>query len=322
MVIIKQAKFKAAKKLEYHHCPFKMDDSRLNSSHADESSDEESFTESQWNAQKANQSIHVRPTSEIESARTKEPSHLLEKRIYRNATTQNDGSGSEDTTANASLDSKVEHSEIEKAVLLDFMSKNFLLEHLDLLRRSELLAAFRRLKATKHEVLYFQGDPAHNCYLLYSGEVVAEIDGKQVIPGASDPYNESNDNVDNDGSDVYQVFGQMAVLTNRSHTETVKVVSGSCTVFLLDRKHFLEAMKRRPKSLSQPERVQLLKASAPSDLLECLEDDSIVLERLASAMTLRHFSNGETIYPITDSLTIVTEERSMQQQNAQDTTIF
>ena len=155
-------------------------------------------------------------------------------------------------------------------------------------------------------VLYFQGDAAEYIYLIYSGEVVLEVDGKPVVQNG-DPDGNIDEAENDDDEEIYQVLGQMAALTSRPHTETAKVTSGSCILFLLDRMTFLRATRRRPKALSQTERVRLLKASAPSDLLDYLEDDEVALEKLASAMTIRQFSEGETIYPVTDSLTVVTE---------------
>ncbi|KAL3935627.1 MAG: hypothetical protein SGBAC_008893 [Bacillariaceae sp.] len=268
-------------------------------------SDEESFTESRWNAQKASQPLHLLSKSEIITTKSTEPPHLLQKKVYRHAQPMNVDDTPDIVIVNANDSLSSEQSEVEKAVLLDFLSKNFLLEHLDASRRSELLAAFQRLKATRHEVLYFQDNPAEYCYLLYSGEVVLEVNGKPMVTNG-DPDGNKNDQNDDDDS-MYQVLGQMAALTNCPHTETAKVVSGSCIVFLLDRMTFLRAMRRRPKTLSQSERVRLLKSSTPSDLLEYLDEDEIALEKLASAMSLRQFSKGETIYPVTDSLTIVTE---------------
>ncbi|CAJ1954663.1 unnamed protein product [Cylindrotheca closterium] len=282
-------------------------DNNENDDGSSDESDEESFTESRWNAQKASQSLHFLSESEIRTAKTREPSHLLEKKIYRRAQPLHvdDTRDTTMTTANTN-DSVAQHSEVEKAVLLDFLSKNFLLEHLDESRRSDLLTSFQRSKATKHEVLYFQGYPAEYCYLVYSGEVALEVNGKPMLPNG-DPDGDKDDAEKDDDEDDYQVLGQMAALTNRPHTETAKVTSGTCTVFLLDRMTLLRAIRRRPKSLSQSERVRLLKASVTSDLLEYLKDDEVALDKLASAMTIREFSNGETIYPITDSLTIVTE---------------
>ena len=133
-------------------------DSSKKDEDADYSSDvdDESFTESRWNAQKASQPIHTRSESEVATMKTKEPADLLEKRIYQLAQPLHEESTVDTATDNVNV-SEAQHSAVEQAVILDFLSKNFLLEHLDTDRQTDLLSAFQRLKATKHEGQYSVG---------------------------------------------------------------------------------------------------------------------------------------------------------------------
>ena len=124
--------------------------------------------------------------------------------------------------------------------------------------------------------------------------------------------------VSKDGTDIaqnseekYTVFGELELLTNSPHLATVKAVSTTCTLFRLHRIDYQRVILQPPSTPSGfAKRIQILQKAIPAEVWKCLEDDKIVLKKLASNMSTRRFQKGDVLCrkeTMLTSLVIITE---------------
>jgi len=229
-------------------------------------------------------------------------SKLLKKRSYPNLLytypTQKSliggpsGAGQEDSSTPGPGDaaSPTHKTELEKAVLSDCISTNFMFSHLPNEQQNHVLRCFEKFKVRDHEILYRQGDQSDYCYMLFQGDVDVEVDGTKVKPSKNPE----------DRGEKYQIFGELALLTASPHKATIKATT-PCIFFRLKRSDFQKALsptEALPEGMD--ERMKILKRACPPELLEYLEDDEAALKKLVTGMTSRSFSKGEVLSQSSD----------------------
>jgi CRP-like cAMP-binding protein len=93
--------------------------------------------------------------------------------------------------------------------------------HLDDEKTDVVLKAFKEKEFKKGDVIMHQDEQANGMYVIISGEVEVEMDGKVVTSL------ETND-----------FFGEMALVAHEPRSATIKVISDKLSTLFLSRKTF------------------------------------------------------------------------------------
>ena len=189
-------------------------------------------------------------------------------------------------SSNDSADCKIsspdeqDKSELEHAVLIDCLSSHFLFSHLSRDELDRLCDQFTKRRFRDHEIIYSKGSEAKHLYILYSGEVVRrdqDQDEQQAAPGAE--------------AEKYTVLGELALVSNSPHNETVQATS-DCTFFCLSSIAFQRALRPVPE-VGFGDRIELLRRAIPDEIADHFVDHD--LKQLASTTTVLNFSKGDVL---------------------------
>ena len=206
-------------------------------------------------------------------------------------------SSSENTSGRLQLPTLDKKSELESAVLFDCLANNVLFAHLQTEEVEALISHFEKVQARKNELIIQHGDSSDYFYMVYQGDVkIVSKDGTDIAQNSEEKYT---------------VFGELELLTNSPHLATVKAVSTTCTLFRLHRIDYQRVILQPPSTPSGfAKRIQILQKAIPAEVWKCLEDDKIVLKKLASNMSTRRFQKGDVLCrkeTMLTSLVIITE---------------
>lgn len=170
---------------------------------------------------------------------------------------------------------------LERAVLVDCLSSHFLCTHLSKNEVDRLCDGFIKHRFRDHEIIYSKGSEAKYLYILYSGEVVRRNQDEQT-----------NDDDDlGPMAEKYTVLGELALLSNSPHKETVQATS-DCDLFCLAAAGFHSALRPTSK-VGLDDRIALLQSAIPDEIKDHFLDNDV--KQLTSAMTILNFVKGDTL---------------------------
>jgi len=121
-------------------------------------------------------------------------------------------------------------SEAHVARYVTYLDKVEILASLLPDEKKVMAQALLEMHYDKNEVIIEQGQQGTSFYILYEGEVVVMKDGQEIRRLTA--------NVDPKSNEPAKFFGELALLNNAPRTATVKVVSKTVKVLVLDRDSF------------------------------------------------------------------------------------
>jgi CRP-like cAMP-binding protein len=227
---------------------------------------------------------------------------LLQKRIIpANLSGSESDTNGTTTSLSSSNDDGNKFTDLERAVLTDCLSNNFLFaDHTD--RNFDLIFnQFEKIKLRKNEIVVRKGTPADYLWILFQGDIKKIIDDDERKNIATKSKVD-----DNDGSNSkYIMLGELELLTQSTYKATYKASSQPCIFFRLSKQNFnlyrrgRQQRQHRPLSRTDDDTEeilkQLLQQALPKELVVYFKDDTISTKRLVSEMKYQQFSKNDVL---------------------------
>jgi cAMP-dependent protein kinase regulator len=154
----------------------------------------------------------------------------------------------------------------------DALKHNFVFENLKHNELTKMIKAFEKMRVHNGEVIINQGDTGDYFYIIGSGKVRFQVNGKTVgsaMAGKS--------------------FGELSLLYSSARAASVIAESDPTVLFRVDQKTFRHVMQTRSKE-SESEKMDLLKG------INFLKDfNNLDLQRLSDCMVPRYFQKDDIV---------------------------